>query len=443
MTPLAITSENNQCTVIGIHENGERSLNPMAIECLKLADVVFGANRFIDLIVALLKDVSEKVDFQGQLTKLPDKIERYLKDDKRVVILATGDPLCHGIAAFLVKKLGANRVAIIPNISMFQVLFARIGLAWQSVKISSVHTKNLGPWTKETSSKPEAHGMYPLFKACQTQDLIACYTSPDNTPSRIAEMLIVEGIENTFKIVIGSRLTSDDECITQWLAVSEVVGQVYPEPNIVVLRRINSNSKRAEVLLGHKDEYYFQRKPDKGLITKQEVRAVSLAKLQLRDNSIVWDIGAGSGSVGLEAARLCSSGRVFAIEKNIDDFNIIQDNLKKHALKNYVVQHGKAPDGLDEWVNPDAIFIGGSGGNLEALIKLCLERLNPSGVLVMNFITLENMYSATAVLKQYGRLEWGFIQMQVSRSRPILAMHRLQAENPVFIVTATLESERA
>jgi precorrin-6Y C5,15-methyltransferase (decarboxylating) len=442
MTVLATSSKNNQCTIIGIHENGERSLNPAAIERLKLADVIFGANRFIDSIVVLLKDASEKIDFQGQLTKLPDKIERYLKENKRVVVLATGDPLCHGIAAFLVKKLGINRVDIIPNTSMFQVLFARIGLIWQSVKICSVHTKNLGPWTKKTSFNPVAHGMYPLFKACQNLDLIACYTSPDNTPSRIAEMLTVEGIDNTFEIVIGSRLTSDDERITQWLPVSEVVGQVYPEPNIVLLRRINPRSQRAEILLGHEDGYYFQRKPDKGLITKQEVRAVSLAKLQLRENSIVWDIGAGSGSVGLEAARLCSSGRVFAIEKNIDDFNIIKDNLKKYALENYFVQHGKAPDGLDEWINPDAIFIGGSGGNLGKLIKLCLERLNPSGVLVMNFITLENMHSATAVLKQYESLKWEFIQMQVSRSRPILSMHRLQAENPVFVVTAKLESEK-
>ncbi|HHL19258.1 MAG TPA: precorrin-6Y C5,15-methyltransferase (decarboxylating) subunit CbiT, partial [Thiothrix sp.] len=229
------------------------------------------------------------------------------------------------------------------------------------------------------------------------------------------------------------------EQVSEWLPIKKVVGKHYAEPNVVILQRIKAAKK--PVLLGCKDETYFQRKPDKGLITKQEIRAISLAKMQLKRDSIVWDIGAGSGSIGLEAAHLCPQGRVYAIEKNGADYAIVQRNLAKAALSNYHIEQGKAPDGLYKWPDADAIFIGGSGGNLANLIRLCLSRLKPYGTLVMNFITLENLSVATETLKQLAKesappLEWHFIQLQVSRSKPILTMQRLEAENPVTIVSA-------
>jgi len=166
------------------------------------------------------------------------------------------------------------------------------------------------------------------------------------------------------------------------------------------------------------------------------VRAVSLARMQLRADSIVWDIGAGSGAVGLEAARLCPDGYVYAIEKNADDAAIAAANRRDHGVHNYMLIQGKAPQSLERWPDPDAVFIGGSGGELDELIHLSLTRMKPQGWLVMNFVTFENVGAATAVLKALDA-QWDLTQLQASRSRPILDMHRLAAENPVWVVCAT------
>ena len=171
------------------------------------------------------------------------------------------------------------------------------------------------------------------------------------------------------------------------------------------------------------------------MITKQEARALSLAKLALKADAVVWDIGAGSGSVGLEAARLAPQGHVWAIEKNEGDAANARANAAKFRVGNYTLTEGKAPAGLEQWPDPDAVFIGGSGGELAELIRLILARLKPGGRLVMNFVTLENLATATTTLQSLGAV-WDVVQLQAARSQPILDMHRLAAQNPVWVVTA-------
>ncbi len=176
------------------------------------------------------------------------------------------------------------------------------------------------------------------------------------------------------------------------------------------------------------------------------MRAVSLARLQLHRSSIVWDIGAGSGSVGLEAAQLCTNGYVYAIEKNTADADIVLQNQQQLDIHNFKLFRGKAPQHLNDWPDPDAIFIGGSGGELNELITLCLQRLKKNGWLVMNFVTLENLSVATEALKQMKteeNIQWDVVQLQASRSQPILHMHRMNAENPVWIVCAQNQNNQA
>jgi precorrin-6Y C5,15-methyltransferase (decarboxylating) len=206
--------------------------------------------------------------------------------------------------------------------------------------------------------------------------------------------------------------------------------------NVVLLWRVTPAPR--PVRFGLPDAAFVQRQPEKGLITKQEVRAVSLARLQLRADSVVWDIGAGSGSVGLEAARLCPRGHVYAIEKNDADHAIAATNHAAFGVANYSLHLGKAPDGLDAWPDPDAVFIGGSGGELAGLVTGVMERLRPGGTLVMNFVTLENLATATAALAalEVRGVTWDVLQLQAARSKPILHMHRMAAENPVWIVCA-------
>ncbi|RUM94811.1 MAG: precorrin-6y C5,15-methyltransferase (decarboxylating) subunit CbiE, partial [Thiothrix sp.] len=199
------TIRDNKCTIVGMLEDGVNSLNQHALDRLKSADVVIGTPRFLGAVQSLLKNTAEIKDFSGQLMKVPEWIDAELLENKQVVVVATGDPLCHGIGSFLNKKLGADKLHIIPNVGMFQVAFSRLGIPWQSVKISSVHAKDMGEWTEATSLNRAAHGMFSLLKDCQNQDLIACYTSPENSASRIASMLKVEDMKDEFELLIASH----------------------------------------------------------------------------------------------------------------------------------------------------------------------------------------------------------------------------------------------
>jgi len=147
--------------------------------------------------------------------------------------------------------------------------------------------------------------------------------------------------------------------------------------------------------------------------------------------------------VGLEAAQLCPNGYVYAIEKNTADADIVLHNQQQFGIHNFKLFRGKAPQHLDNWPEPDAVFIGGSGGELNELIKHCLQRIKNNGWLVMNFVTLENLSAATEALKHIntdGNIHWDVVQLQASRSQPILHMHRMKAENPVWIVCAQAQN---
>ncbi|BBL57468.1 precorrin-6Y C5,15-methyltransferase [Methylomonas koyamae] len=418
------------CSFIGVLDNGVASLSQEALQVLREAKHVIAGSR---LLATLADDIIEArhYDLTGQLKQVPDWINAALAQNEAVAVLATGDPLCHGIAGFLAGKLESSRVRILPNPSTLQLAFAELKLSWQAAAIVSIHNKDAGEWLR--GATPE-HGLYELAQRCRQHDLLAILTSPDNTPARIARLLQIEGLADVFEMAIAEALKQAEQRVSAWLTIAEVAQSRYLDPNVVILKR--KTAAPAPVLFGISDDSFQQRKPEKGLITKREVRAVSLARMQLTRSSIVWDIGAGSGSVGLEAARLCSAGHVFAIEKNADDMANVEQNQAVWGISNYSFVHGKAPQFLDTWPDPDAVFVGGSGGELAELIALCLGRLRPAGWLVMNFVTLENLSTAVETLKQLGA-DWDVCQIQASRSSPILAMHRMQAENPVWIVSAT------
>ena len=418
------------CTIIGVLDNGAASLSREALHTLREAKHVIAGSR---LLAILADDIAgaRHYDLTARLTQVPDWIDAAFTSDEPVAVLSTGDPLCHGIAGYLAGKLDPARVRILPNLSSIQLAFAELRLPWQAVTIVSVHSKDAGEWTPGATPQ---HGLYELMRHCRSKDLLAVLTSPDNTPARIARMLQIEGLADDFDIAVAQRLKQNEQRVTGFIAIAEAVEAAYNDPNVAILKR--KSLAPTPVLFGLSDASFQQRKPEKGLITKREVRAVSLARMQLTRRSIVWDIGAGSGSVGLEAARLCPDGHVYAIEKNAGDIANIEQNHLAWGISNYSFVHGKAPQFLDTWPDPDAVFIGGSGGELKELIALCLQRLRPGCWLVMNFVTLENMSTTVDALKQLGA-DWEACQIQASRSSPILDMHRLQAENPVWIISAT------
>ena len=423
-------TDHQPCRVIGVLDDGAASLSPTALALLRRADWVIGGARTLALLEDDIAPHAHRRDLTGQLSAVPGWIAAAREAGQTSVVLATGDPLCHGIASYLASRLCIEAVEVLPNLSTVQLACARLGLAWQDARIVSVHSKDAGEW--RVGAEP-GHGLYALAQSLRQHDRLLLLTSPDNTPDRIARLIVAEGLGDDFQMAVAERLCTPNERVVAELSPHDAAQQTFADPNVVVL--VRSQVRPQPVRMGLADSAYHQRQPDKGLITKQEVRAVSLARMQLRADSRVWDIGAGSGSVGLEAARLCPQGHVWAIEKNEADFAIAGQNARAFGVSNHTLVHGKAPEGLDAWPDPDAVFIGGSGGELQELIALCLRRLRTGGWLVMNFVTLENLASATQALQAQGAV-WDVLQLQAARSKPILHMHRMAAENPVWIVCA-------
>ena len=419
-----------RCRIVGVLDDGAASLGAPALQALADADLVIGAKRTLALLESRIQPEAERRAIGG-LAAVAEDIRQAQAAGKRCVVLATGDPLCHGIAGYLGMQLCLDAIEVLPNLSTIQLACARVGLVWQDLKIESVHAKDAGEWPGP-GAEP-SHGLYALAQSLRRQARLAVLTSPDNTPDRIARMMQAEGLADDFQIAVAERLLQPDERIVTGLSIADAAQASFADPNVVLLWR--QSARALPVRFGLPDASYEQRHPDKGLITKLEVRAVSLARMQLREDSIVWDIGAGSGAVGLEAARLCPAGHVYAIEKNDDDVAIAGRNRATLGVGNHTLVHAKAPQAMDGWADPDAVFIGGSGGELAELIALCLRRLRAGGQLVMNFVTIENLGTATSTLAELGAA-WDVVMLQASRSKPILHMHRMAAENPVWIVCA-------
>jgi len=422
----------NPTTLLGILDDGWAGLSDSARQRLATAEVVIGTGRTLDLVRPHLPATAEIFDMDGKLGQVPGWIRNAREQGKSAVALATGDPLCHGIASWLTGKLGRDGFEIIPAVSTLQLAFARLKTAWQDVKISTCHSADAGEWF--VGATPE-HGLYKLMRAIALHPRVALFTGPENTPDRLARALITAGYGEDAKLSIACRLLLDDEVIHTCLTPAEAANMRFPQPNVVLVERMPD---AAHPSFGLEDLEYIQRSPEKGLITKQEARTLSLGKLRIKSDAVVWDIGAGSGSVGLECARLAPHGHVWAIEKNEGDAANARANAEKLRIGNYTLCESKAPALLDTWPDPDAVFIGGSGGELDELIRLILDRLKPGGRLVMNFVTLENLATATAALKACGAV-WDVVQLQASRSQPILDMHRMAAQNPVWIVTSSKE----
>ena len=422
------------CAVIGILDDGWGGLSERARQRLLAADLVIGAGRTLDLVRAKLPAGCRLQDMDAAIAQVPEWIKAAHAAGQVVAVLATGDPLCHGIAPLLIARLGAAQIEVLPAPSTVQLLCARFRKPWQTLRIASCHGADAGEWLPGASP---SHGLYCVLRAIALQPLVAVFTGVQNTPARLARALIAVGHGDDLTLSVACRLQLPDEQLFPSPTLAEIAGREFPEPNVLLVERRRPIRPAA---LGREDLEYRQRAPEKGLITKQEARVLSLAKLRLAPDATVWDIGAGSGAVGLEAAALALHGHVWAIEKNAGDAANARANALRFQASNYTLVEGRAPAHLDTWPDPDAVFIGGSGGELAALIGLVLGRLKPAGRLVMNFVTLENLATATRTLAAAGAV-WDLIQLQASRSQPILDMHRLAAQNPVWILTARKEEE--
>ncbi|MGI6187017.1 MAG: precorrin-6y C5,15-methyltransferase (decarboxylating) subunit CbiE, partial [Brevibacillus sp.] len=275
--------------VIGIGDDGQQSLLPLYRTWIMESELLVGGERHLSFFPEY---TGEKLVLKGGLMALADRLR---EEKRKTVILASGDPLFYGVGSLLAKKL---HVEIYPHLSSIQLAFARMGESWQDAYFASVHGRS----------------MKGLAQRIDGRDKVALLTDRQNNPAAIARYLLSFGMTE-YDAFVGENLGSQEER-SGWYTLEEMAEGTFSDLNVVILRRRRESPVWP---LGIADEAFAQRKPDKGLITKKEVRILSLAQMQLHVKSVVWDIGTCTGSVAIEAARIAREGEVYAVEKNADD----------------------------------------------------------------------------------------------------------------------------
>ena len=403
-------AKDHKIHIIGIGEDGAAGLTAECSNIIQAANVLVGGERLLQYFPDF---EGEKLAIKSGLSDLVVKIKA-LQATHHIVVLASGDPLFYGIAGYLARKLGSDQLQIRPHLSSLQLAFAQLGESWQDAVLESVHGRPLKGLAQRIDGKAK----------------VALLTDEQNSPAAIAAYLQQFGMTE-YDAYVAENLGAEDERARHYTLDELVAAECSPLNVVILLRRKDAPAPRKG--FGFADEEFHQRKPEKGLITKREVRVFSLSELQLAEDSVVWDIGAGSGSVAVECTRLAPKGQVFAIEKNEGDLVNIEANRVKFRT-DFTVLHAKAPAGLDELPNPDAVFIGGSGGELAQLIALCASRLRPAGRIVVNAATIETLHDSMKAMREAG-MDASVTLLQTARSKPILNMTRFDGLNPIYVIT--------
>jgi precorrin-6Y C5,15-methyltransferase (decarboxylating) len=226
----------------------------------------------------------------------------------------------------------------------------------------------------------------------------------------------------------------------QCLPITEIKSQTFAPLNVVVLLKDPAVTQPINLdnlpILGLPDSTFISFSDRPGLMTKREVRILILGELALEPGQIIWDIGAGTGSVSIEIARLCPNSRIYAIEKTSAGSTLIEQNCQRLQVENVTSVYGTAPDILVNLPAPDRIFIGGSGGNLKEILDTCETALTSNGVLVLALATVEHQHTAMEWLRDRN-WETRLLQVQLSRSVPIASLTRFSPLNPITLITAT------
>lgn len=404
-------------TIIGVGPGNPDLLSRAALDAIGIADVVIGAHRALVGI-----DVPPDV-VRCELVKTAD-IVAALTDAaswQRAVVVMTGDVGLFSGARRLVEALSGDAqvdVRVIPGISSASYLAARLGRPWQDWRFASAHGV-------ACDIVAEAERAGELFLV----------TSGGEDPSRLSGELVQAGFGDA-RVTVAERLSYPDERITCATA-SEIAGQTFDDLNVMLIEFAGgagspANSRWPYASSGIPDELFIRGDVP---MTKQEVRAVALAKLRLAATDTVWDVGAGTGSVSIEAALVARAGSVWAVERNATGVRLIRENADAFGCGNVHAVPGVAPEALAKLPVPDAVFVGGSAGELPSIVEAALEK-NSQVRLCVPCVTVETLTEACALLS--GSRFKGFEACQVSaaRAEAVGSHHLMKAQNPVFLVSA-------
>jgi len=360
--------------VIGINANDPYCMEQKAKECLQQADQIWGTERHLQYFNSIS---AQKVVLRSPIISNLQSL-RLRDENETIVILAGGDPNFFGLGSSLYKILPPQEVLIFPQPTVLQHAFAKVHLTWEDALFTSVHARSLS----------ELIGLVKRFPK------VGVLTDPTNTPGKICEELAKAGIDDCTVFVL-EKLGTQEEKITK-SSLMDIIECQFDPLNVMLIVR-EKGWKPDPIPIVRSDESYFHRE---GMITKADIRLISLQRLHLSDSDIVWDIGAGSGAMSIEIAEIVWRGEVYAIEHNQEQLDYLNKNINRYNLLNIHVIHGRAPEVLIELPDPDAVFIGGSGGSIIPILDWIEKKGKDGCRIVCHFVILENLFQAFDWMKE-------------------------------------------
>jgi precorrin-6Y C5,15-methyltransferase (decarboxylating) len=414
-----VSASESRIHIIGVGSDGPAGLTSHALELLKSAEVVFGSEHTLSLVKGLPGEFRRLgADLQETIAALSALLGK-----KRVAIVAGGDPLFYGVARYLCDRMGKERFEVLPHVSSMQLAFARVKETWEDAYLTNLQT----------------HPLETVVDRIRTAETVGLFTSEDETPAHVARQLLARGLDY-FRAYVCENLGAPDERVTQG-ELSEIAETEFAPLNVVILKRKPGRPDRPAAprrtrRFGNPDDVFAQSRPQSGLITQAEVRALALAQLAIEPASVVWDIGAGSGSVAIEAARLSEPGTVYAIEEDAADYHLILANALTFGVTNVKAVHGTAPAVFAGLPAPDAIFVGGTGREIGRLLEAAWRALRAGGQMVVNVATLESLSATYAALKALAG-NVNVLLVNVARGREQFETLRFDAVNPTFLLSVS------
>lgn len=392
-------------TLIGMGSGQPENLTLQGLAALRQADLILGARRLLAVLPAGCTE-------NRAAAYRPDEVAELLQTSgaENAVLIYSGDTGFYSGASSMMEKLEALgvRARVLPGLSSIQLLAAALGRPWQGWNLVSAHGRTCDPVAECMQGRPT------FFLTGGSED-----------PATLCAQLAAEGFGDV-QVVVGQCLGTPEEKIFRG-SVKELAAGRFNSLSVLLVEAAEVLPRRAP---GLPDEAF-----ERGDVpmTKQEVRAAVLAKLAVRPEDILWDVGAGTGSVSVELALAAPRGRVYAVECRPEGCALIKANREKFRTRNLVLVEGLAPAALSDLPAPDAVFIGGSKGSLAAIVDTALDK-NPDARICVSAIALETLSAAVAALTAKGRTVQ-VSQIAVSRARAVGGLHLMMAQNPIYLIT--------
>ena len=395
--------------VVGIGPGSRQAMTAEVLEAIASADCVIGAKRMTEAAAEQAHGCYHAI--------APEDISRFIHrstEFHRFAVLMSGDIGFYSGAKKLLPLLEDCEVRLLPGISSLAYLCARLGTSYEDVLTVSLHGRE-----------------YPIVRDVRMHRRMFVLVGGDNGMRDLCRKLCQAGLGHV-QMYVGERLSYADETITAGTA-EELCSHTFDSLSAVLIE----NDRAGEIVTHGLPDRCFQRSEGTDAVvpmTKSEVRSVCLSKLQLRRDSVCWDIGAGTGSVAIEMAMQCKTGAVYAVERKASALKLLRDNRSAFAAEQMEIVAGTAPAVCASLPAPTHVFIGGSSGNMREIISYILER-NPEARIVATAIALETVAELTACMKDFPFTETEVVSLSAARDRTAGKYHLMTAQNPVYIFT--------